>query len=53
MGDIMHNGTYRKECLKLHNEFVGPQRAILIHEGYTNCYYNLIYISKIKEEINE
>lgn len=30
-----HNGTARKENLRLHNEFVGFQRAILIHEGYT------------------
>ncbi|TLD84803.1 hypothetical protein LS69_009830, partial [Helicobacter sp. MIT 05-5294] len=28
-----HNGNTRKEVLKLHNEFVGVNRGILIHEG--------------------
>ncbi|WP_238699300.1 N-acetylmuramoyl-L-alanine amidase [Helicobacter sp. MIT 05-5294] len=29
----LHNGNTRKEVLKLHNEFVGVNRGILIHKG--------------------
>ncbi|TQR45348.1 DUF5675 family protein, partial [Campylobacter troglodytis] len=30
-----HNGTRRKQTLKLHNAYISAQRYILIHEGYT------------------